>query len=220
MASLIDSPQTIETLADLLERLGGIPLHRIRFHPYPGTATEADILEAERQTGSLFELVDGVLVEKAVGFRESLLAIALGEILRRFVVAHNLGLVSGADGTMRLCPGLVCVPDVAFIAWRSLPDGRVPDTAIPEVAPDLAIEILSKGNTPGEMARKRQDYFAAGVRLIWIIDPVARCVEIYLNPDDHIVRTERDSLDGGQVLPGFSVALSDLFAELDRTAHA
>ncbi len=60
----------IQTLADLMERLGGVPLERIRFHPAPGTAVEQDVLEAEKQ-GLLCELVDGVLVEKAMGYSES-----------------------------------------------------------------------------------------------------------------------------------------------------
>lgn len=64
----------INTLADLLDRLGGIPLNRIRFRPYPGTATVQDVIDMERREGKLFELVEGVLLEKAVGFIQSGLA--------------------------------------------------------------------------------------------------------------------------------------------------
>src|SRR3954452_24115384 len=115
-----------ETLADLVEQLGSIPLRRIRMTPAPGTATEADLIEAEGRYHSLFELVDGVLVEKGMGYRESLLACALIEFLRAFVIPRNLGLVSGADGSLRLFPGLVRAPDVAFASWDHFPDRRLP----------------------------------------------------------------------------------------------
>jgi Uma2 family endonuclease len=207
----------IDTLADLLDRLGGIPLERIRFRPAPGTATEADALAAaEAPCKRLCELVDGVLVEKPMGFREALLAFFLGKLLDDFVRPRNLGLVTGADGTIRLFPGLLRIPDVAFTSWTRLPGRRVPADAVPRLAPDLAVEVLSASNTPGEMARKRQEYFAAGVVLVWQIDPEARTVEVYTTADVFTTLGERDTLNGGAVLPGFTLPLSDLFAELDR----
>src|SRR5262249_9179264 len=107
MTSVSTSTATIETLADLLEQLGGIAPERVRFRPAPGTATEKDVLAIHDHEGRLYELVHGVLVEKAVGLRESLLAIALASLLRGFVRPRNLGLVTGADGMMRLFPGLM-----------------------------------------------------------------------------------------------------------------
>ena len=124
----------------------------IRFHPAPGTALEQDVLEAEKQ-GLLCELVDGVLVEKAMGYTESILAAFLIEMLNAFVRPRNLGFVSAPDGTMRLFPGLVRIPDVAFASWDRLPGGRRPTAPIPPIAPDLAVEVLSQSNTPCEMAR-------------------------------------------------------------------
>src|SRR5262249_26515363 len=102
----------IESLADLLEYLGGISPKRVRFRPAPGMATEKDVLAIHDHEDRLGEVVHGVLVEKAMGLRESLLAIALASILWGFVRPRNLGLVTGADGTMRLVPGLVRIPDV------------------------------------------------------------------------------------------------------------
>ncbi|ETW94893.1 MAG: hypothetical protein ETSY2_48975, partial [Candidatus Entotheonella gemina] len=145
---------TLATLADLLDHLGGIAPDRIRLHPAPGTATEDDMLRANEQHESLYELVDGVLVEKAMGFRESLLAAALIVVLDGFVRQRNLGLVTAPDGMIRLAAGLVRIPDVAFISWERLPQRRVPTVPIPDLAPDLAVEVLSAGNTPREMARK------------------------------------------------------------------
>jgi Uma2 family endonuclease len=210
------SAPTIETLADLVDRLGGIPLDRIRFQPSPGSATEADVLAAlEAPRKRLCELVEGVLVEKAMGHRESALAAFLSGLLNGFVIPRNLGIVTGADGTVRLFPGLVRIPDVAFTSWDRLPGRRMPTTAIPTLAPNLAVEVLSASNTSGEMARKRADYFAAGAQLVWQIDPAARSVSAYSDVDKVRVLGQLETLDGGAVLPGFVLVLGDLFAELD-----
>ena len=205
----------IRTMADLLARLGHIPLERIRFQPAPGTATEQDILDVERREDRLCEMVDGVLVEKAMGYRESLIACALIAALEEFVTSRNLGLVSGPDGFLRLFTGLVRIPDVAFASWDRLPGRRVPEAPIPEIAPDLAVEVLSESNTGEEMERKRGEYFASGVRLVWIIDPNARTVAAYTSPEERRVLDESQVLDGGQVLPGFAVPLRRIFAKLD-----
>src|SRR5262245_53507087 len=207
----------METPADLLERPGNVPLDRIRFRPYPGTATEADVLAAmEAPRKRLCELIEGVLVEKAMGYTESLLAGYLIVLLDAFVRPRNLGVITGADGTVRLFAGRVRMPDVAFTSWDRLPNRRLPAEPIPNLAPDLAVEVLSESNTAAEMARKRHDYFAAGVRLVWQIDPDARTVSAYTAPEPPTVLAEADTLDGGAVLPGFALPLRDLFAELDR----
>jgi Uma2 family endonuclease len=216
MASPTLAPPSALTLADLLEQLGDIPPRRVRLRPHFGTATEEDVLAVHKQERRLCELVDCVLVEKAMGFRESLLAGALIEILRGFVLPRNLGLVSGEAGMMRLFPGLVRIPDVAFIPWDRLPNQRVPTEPIPTVAPDLAVEVLSEGNTEEEMTRKRREYFEAGVRLVWLIDPEARTVTVYTSPEESTELDATQTLDGGVVLPGFILPLRDLFAELDR----
>ncbi len=208
---------SIDNLAELVDSLGGIPLERIRFHPPPGTATEADVIAAmEAPRKRLCELIDGVLVEKAVGFTESVLACHLIVLLDTFVRPKNLGLVTAPDGTVRLWAGRVRIPDVAFTSWARMPGRRRPPEPIPDLAPDLAVEILSVSNTPAEMARKRADYFAGGVRLVWIIDPEARTVTVYTGPDAQTTLAETDTLDGGPVLPGFALPLRSLFAELDR----
>jgi Uma2 family endonuclease len=216
MSVLRASPSPIRTLADLLDRLGGVPLDRIRFHPSPGTATVADVIAIQQQEGKLCELVEGVLLEKAVGYNESSLAIFLAGLLNAFVMPRNLGLVTGPDGTVELAADLVRIPDVAFTSWDRLPGRRRPATPVPRLAPNLAVEVISRGNSPGEMAVKRQDYFSAGVQLVWEIDPTARVVAVYTSPTDATTLGSSDTLDGGAVLPGFAVRLTDLFAELDR----
>jgi Uma2 family endonuclease len=205
-----------ETIADLVEQLGSIPLRRIRMTPAPGTATEADLLEAEQRYHSLFELVDGVLVEKGMGYRESILACVIIRLLIDFAHPRNLGVVSGADGFLRLFPGLVRAPDVAFASWDRFPDRRIPKEPIPTLAPDLVVEVLSESNTDKEMERKRGEFFSQGVSVIWEIDPRARIATVYRRDGTETVLKEGDRLDGGDVLPGFSLELSELFAELDR----
>ena len=207
---------TIETLADLLAQLGGIAPARVRFRPLPGTATENDVLDVQAREDRLCELVDGVLVEKGMGFLESYLAGALIEILRGFVKPRRLGPVTAPDGMVRLAPGLVRIPDVAFVSWARLPGRRVPREPIPDLAPDLAAEVLSESNTADEMARKRREYFAAGVRLVWQVAPLARTVEVYTAPEQVTVLHEEDTLEGGAVLPGFALPLREFFAELDQ----
>jgi Uma2 family endonuclease len=216
MASVQMDPSSIKTLADLLERLGDVPLDRIRFHPFPGTATVQDVVEIQDREKRSCELVAGVLVEKTVGLTESSLAGFLLGLLNAFVIPRNLGIVSGPDGTIQLLAGLVRIPDVAFISWDRFPGRRRPTVPVPLVVPNLAVEVLSRSNTPAEMAVKRQDYFTAGVQLVWEIDPQARTVMVYTSPTQAKTLGVGDTLDGAPVLPGFTLPLGDLFAELDR----
>lgn len=202
------------TLADLLEHLGGISPQRLRLRPPPGMAKERHLVAIHQREERLYELLEGVLVEKIMGYMESYLAIELGRLLGNFIAEHDLGILAGADGALRLMPGLVRIPDVSFISWDRLPDRRMPTKRLPDVTPDLAVEILSEGNTEGEMDRKMRDYFFAGTRLVWYIDPRRRTVRVYTSPDQCIELNERQTLDGGAVLPGFSLPLAQLFARL------
>jgi Uma2 family endonuclease len=211
-----DTELPMDNLADLLERLGGVGPERVRLRPPPGTATEKDVIEIERRENRLCELVEGVLVEKTWGYRESLLAGALLVFLRQYADPLNLGLVTPSDGTVRLFPGLVRIPDVAFASWDRLPGGRVPSEQVPDLVPDLVVEVLSRGNTPGEIRRKLREYFDAGVRLVWLIDPDPRTVSVHTSPDHAATYQQSQTLEGGDVLPSFTLPLGRLFAELDR----
>jgi hypothetical protein len=141
-------PAPPETLADLHRRLGGIPLERIRCQPPPGTATEDDVLLRTHGEKRLFELVEGVLVEKTMGIYEARLAAVLVNLLERFLEQNDLGFVFGADATMRLRPRLVRIPDVSFISWERFPNRRLPAERVPHVVPDLAVEVLPDFQLP------------------------------------------------------------------------
>lgn len=204
------------TIADLLKHLGDISPERIRLQPAFGKAREQDVLEIQRQEKRHYELMEGVLVEKIMGYLESYLAIELGRLLGNFIAEQDLGILTGADGALRLMQGLVRIPDLAFVSWEHLPERRFPIEALPDVTPDLAVEILSEGNTPSEMDRKLRDYFFSGTRLVWYIDPQRRTVRVYTSPDQCVELNERQTLDGGAVLPGFSLPLAQLFARLPK----
>jgi len=212
-ATLPPAAPPAQTMADLLDRLGGISPERVRMSPPPGTATVKDVVDIDAKEHRLFELVDGVLVEKAMGFKESMLAIAIASALRAFVIPRKLGVITGSDGMMRLFPGLVRMPDVAYVSWTRMPGG-VPKEAAPVLAPDLAVEVISEGNTKAEMDRKRGEYFSAGARLVWLIDPRTRTATVFTDPSTSTVLDETKSLNGEDVLPGFTLSLRDLFAEI------
>lgn len=199
------------TVADLVGHLDGIPARRIRLRPFPGTATEEDVLEVYARERLLCELVDGILVEKAMGYYESVLAIVLGHLLQTYLDQNNVGIVAGADGMLRLCPGMIRIPDLSFVSWDKFPGGKVPSESIPDLVPDLAVEVLSEGNTKAEIKRKRREYFEAGTKLLWVLDPKRRHMEVWTSVNDCTLIREGDLLTGGEVLPGFSVRLEEVF---------
>jgi Uma2 family endonuclease len=201
----------VANLGDLLKRLGNIPAERVRLHPFPGTATEKDVLQVLDDENRPCELVDGTLVEKSMGYEESALALLIGTFLNNYVRPRKLGVVTGADGTIRLFPGLVRIPDVAFASWGCFPDRKRPKTRIPQIAPDLVVEVLSKGNTKPEMAKKLGEYFEAGVRVVWLVDHRKRTVRVHTSLDQSVLLKTGQTLDGGAVLPGFVLRLDELF---------
>jgi Uma2 family endonuclease len=159
----------------------------------------------------LCELVDGILVEKTVGIEESWLAVSLASLLSLHVNPRNLGLVTGADGMYRLSRGEVRIPDVAFVSLDRIPRGKFPEQPIPGLVPDLVVEVISPGNTPKEMNEKLKEYFQKGARLVWFVRPRARAVDVYTPAGQCTRLSARATLDGGLVLPGFSIRVGDLF---------
>ena len=213
MSTVVEN-QAIWTAVRLAERFGPIPLYRIRTNPRPGEATEADVIEIHDREDRLCELVDGILVEKVMGAYESMLAMEIGRLLKNFVKPRKLGTVLGADGMLRLAPGLIRIPDVAFLSMEKFPGGRFPKGGAAPLAPDLAVEVLSQSNTVEEMDEKLEDYFNHGARLVWYVNPKSRTIDVYSGVDSHQTCTENDKLDGGEVLPGFELDIRELFAEL------
>ena len=214
-AAIANSPPraSYDNVAELVRELGGIPLSRILLTPLPGTATEADQLRMRESGNRLVELIDGTLVEKAMGAREGFMAAILIAYLGDHVRDENFGIVGGGNVIHRIIDGQNRLPDVSFTAWASLPEDDAHLQPIADCTPDLCIEILSEGNTRAEMDRKRKEYFRGGAKLVWEIEPEERTVAVYTTPVRCKRLRELDTLDGGKVLPGFTLSLAEFFAE-------
>jgi Uma2 family endonuclease len=216
MATVMLARPKMRTLADVLQHLGGIPPERVRLVPTPGTATEKDILEILEREDEACELIDGIVVEKAVGWMESFLAVRLGYFIQSYLEKHDLGVLTGEKGLLRLLPQQIRIPDLAFYSWAHFPDRELPTEPVPRLYPDLAVEVLSESNTEEEMKRKLREYFKAGTTLAWLVDPKTRTVRVYTAPRKFRLLTEDQTLDGGEVLPGFRLPLRKLFDRAGR----
>jgi Uma2 family endonuclease len=207
-----------ETAADWVHDLGNIPLERIIMDPWPGTATEKDLLTCVERDKRLCELIDGTLVEKPVGYLASLIAARLITALNNFVGPRNLGFVSGEAGMIRMISGRVRLPDVVFVSIEDVPGGVLPVDPIPSLPPTLAVEVLSETNTKAEIHQKLKEYFESGTKLAWTIDPATRTISVFEGFSENPGRVlhESEMLDGGSVLPGFSLNIARLFVLLPR----
>jgi len=201
------------TADEVHTRFGPIPLWRVRTSPFP--ATPDDVLWIQDHEDRTCELIDGILVEKDVSAEASLIAGLIVELLGAFARTKQLGFVLPPDGFLRLAPGRVRAPDVSFIRRDQTPGGRFPKKPIPDLYPTLAVEVLSPGNTQREMEEKLDDYFEAGSEAVWIVDPTKRTVRVFTDRSTESTLNAGDTLDGGTVLPGFSVAVDVLFSVLE-----
>jgi Uma2 family endonuclease len=200
------------SLAELVEQLGSIPLYRIRRLPPPGTATENDLIKLSGRSDRIYELIDATLVEKAMGTRESMLAGLIARLMGNFVEEHNLGVILPGDGYLRLSDGLVRAPDVSFIPWDRWPEEQKGESALLTVYPELAVEVISKGNTRAEIQRKLREFFFAGMKVGWVIHPKKQIADVYTAPDVRSRVTIEGTLDASPAVPGFKLPMAELFA--------
>lgn len=202
------------TLGELLDRLGGITPHRVCADPPPGTATLRDFTRRDGRaaSGAVCELIDRTLVEKPTGAQEPTIAIEIAYYIRRHLEDHPVAFVSGEAYPVLLAAGLVRSPDVSVTLWETRPDGTFPTGPVARDIPALAVEVISPSNTAGEMRRKLGHYFAAGVRVVWFVDPHNRDAAIYTGPDDVILLDATGVLTAESVLPGFKLPLAVVFA--------
>ncbi len=205
-----------QTVADLLHALGDVPAWRVRLIPTPGMATEQDLIAANARKESLYELVEGTLVAKSAGHYESRVAVVLFHFVEHFLKEYDLGVCYGAGSDLRMMAGLIRSPSLSFVSWDKLPNRLLPAEIIAGLVPDLAVEVLSASNTRAEMARKRREYFTAGFRLVWEIDPETETAQVFTTADQSVEVPRDGRLDGGDVLPGFVVSLRRLFERAGR----
>ena len=178
------------------------------------TADELLVMPRRDEHGNQcrFELVRGEL--KVMPLAKPLHGIICARVnskLSGFVEEHDLGETFGAETGFLLerDPDTVLGPDAAFVSHERLAEDL--EKYFP-FAPDLAVEVLSPGNTTREMNEKVAMYFAAGARAVWIFNPKKKTVAVYASPSDVQTLSEHDTLEGGEVLPGFRLELAKLFA--------
>lgn len=176
-----------------------------------------DILLTLPDDGYTYEVVEGTLVRMAgSGKQATWLGLRLGGRLEVYASDHRLGRVSGADGVYTF-PGAETglIPDVGF--YTAERDAQAPDSGKPvPFAPDLAVEVVSPDQTPRMMAAKARRYLSAGTRVVWIVWPQSEHIDLWhtgvLTAPVRVLGMG-DSLDGEDVLPGFSYPVADLFRD-------
>lgn len=157
------------------------------------------------------ELVSGVLVvREPAGYRHGEVAARLAKAIMDHVDRHRIGKVFAAETGFVLFtnPDTVRAPDVAFIGTARLPDP--PPVGFAHLAPDLVVEVLSPDDRAGEVLAKVADWLRGGSRLVWVVDPARRLARVYRDDGSEAVAGVDDALDGEQVLPGLSIALTDI----------
>jgi Uma2 family endonuclease len=177
----------------------------------PATPVTAEELSHLNLPGKRTELVKGILrVREPAGYRHGEVAMSLAAAMHAFVRARHLGRVLAAETGFKLSsdPDTVRAPDVAFVRADRIP---VPaPLGFPAIAPDLAVEVLSPDDRPGEVLEKVGDWLNAGVRLVWVVDPGRRLARVYRPDGSETALAEHDALDGEDVLPGFSCPLTEV----------
>jgi len=180
------------------------------------TADELLVMPHRDEHGNdcLLELIRGEVRRMSPsGITHGVFCTELAIEIGGFVKANNLGIVCGAETgfIVERDPDSVLGADVAFISHERLAKIDNPDKFGP-FAPDLAVEVMSPGNTAREMEEKVALYFGAGARAVWVFNPKKKTVAAYTSPSDMRLLSEQDTLDGGDVLSGFTLDLAKLFA--------
>jgi len=159
------------------------------------------------------ELVKGELRTMApAGFDHGVIIMKLARLLANHVEAQQLGVVLGAETGFRLSrnPDTVRGADIAFVAAARIPPGARPH-GYWEGGPDLAVEVVSPGDTLEEVEGKVDDYLSAGTRLVIVINPRRKTVTVHSPGANPVILREGDVLDGGEIVPGFSCKVVDIF---------
>ncbi|HWN95707.1 MAG TPA: Uma2 family endonuclease [Methylomirabilota bacterium] len=175
--------------------------------------TEAE-LAALPDDGYIHEVVDGELVMSPKNnFRHGDICVRISMALGQFAKSRRLGAVCDSSTGFWMQNRNCRAPDVSFISKERLKGKRRADNAFFQGAPDLAIEVLSPDNTPGEISRRLKDFFSSGTRLAWIINPEKECAEVCHSPTERRLVGPGGVLDGEEVVPGFQLSLTELFKD-------
>lgn len=177
----------------------------------PYTADE--LLDISTDSSHRYELRKGELTVMApAGSEHGRTALRIGARIELFVEEHELGIAFAAETGFKLesDPDTVLAPDVAFVRRERQPAGRLPTSYFPG-PPDLAVEVVSPHDTAPEVQDKVQQWLRFGAKLVWVVEPRTRTVTVFRPDGSAAVLQETDTLSGEDVLPGFSLALSQVF---------
>ena len=175
--------------------------------------TAADLLRMP-DDGFRYELVKGELIKMPpAGNIHGNRAMRLGWRLARHVEANDLGIVFAAETGFRLAsdPDTVRGADIAFVSKKRVEQVGEFEGYWPG-APDLAVEVISPGDSYTQVEEKVQDYLRAGARAVWVVDPRRRTITVYRSLTDITILTEQDELNGGDIVPGFICRVAEIFA--------
>jgi len=176
--------------------------------------TEKELM-ALPDEGYKYELVNGELIMTPTGMEHGNIAMLIGGKLSLYAREKNLGIVCDSSTGFWMKSGNCRSPDVSFVDKERLRDLKRPPKKFFQGAPDLAVEILSPEDTVEKLHEKIIEYFENGTRLVWVVNPEDQTVLVYHTPQpDKLLRTG-DELDGENVIPGFSMPVGELFAELE-----
>ena len=160
-----------------------------------------------------YELVKGELITMPpAGYEHGVIGFDFGAEIRQFVKANDLGRVSNSDTGFIIStdPDTVRAPDVSFVRKERIPPDGLPKGYFPG-APDLVIEVISPSDSYTEVVEKVAQLIEAGTRLVVLIDPRTRTVELHHRSGEIDRLTEADTLTLGDVLPGFECPVAELF---------
>lgn len=170
-------------------------------------------LFAKPEDGFRYELVKGELRKTSpAGSEHGAIIVNITVLLGQHVKSNQLGVCFGAETGFKIAsdPDTVRAPDVAFVSRGRVPEGGIPKKFWPG-APDLAVEVLSPGDTLEEVEEKVEDWLSAGTRAVWVVSPKRRSLTVYRSMTDMKRLSESDELDGGEVVPGFRCKVSEFF---------
>jgi Uma2 family endonuclease len=166
----------------------------------------------ESEDGSKMELVKGeVVVMPNPGLEHGEIQVNVGFLIKSYLKTNKIGRVFVESGVItEHDPDTSRGPDVSYYSKERLPLGKRV-VKYNDLPPDLCVEVVSPSNTRKELRTKIQEYFAVNVRMVWVVDPDDRSVTVLTTPDQGRTLYESSELDGGDVLPGFSCKVLDLF---------
>ena len=166
--------------------------------------------------GRRYEIVNGELVAMGnSGMEHGYVGMLLSIVVGGYVLSRKLGVVCDSSTAFKMKSGNKRSPDLSFVAKARLQGLKRLPKGYFNGAPDLAVEVISPSNTFEEIHNKLIEYFESGARLVWVVNPDEQSVLVYRRPQPEQLLKITDSLDGEEVIAGFTLPVAELFAELD-----